>query len=96
MSAATASSTSDPTVFVRLLDEGTDVWRPVRAVRIGENTYRITEQAVPEDEVWVFQPGDVVVVEGREGDEGSAPQLIAVALATQFDEASWNRLRKSA
>ena len=96
MSAATASSISDRTVFVRLLDEGTDVWRPVRAERMGENTYRITEQAVPEDEVWVFQPGDVVVVEGRKDDSGSAPQLIAVALATQFDEASWNRLRKSA
>ena len=96
MSAATASSTSETVVFVRLLDEGTDVWRPVPATRVGENTYRLVEQVVPEDETWIFQPGDVVVVEGRDGEGGSGPQLIAVARATQFDQASWNRLRKSA
>jgi hypothetical protein len=95
MSAATASSTDETTVFVRLVDEGTDVWRPVRANRIGANTCRIAEQVVPEDEIWIFQPGDVVVVEGRQAEDDSA-QLIAVARATQFDDASWNRLRKSA
>ncbi len=96
MSAAMASSTSAATVFVRLLDEGTDVWRPVTARRLGENTYRITEEAVPEDEAWSFQPGDVVVVEPRSGEDGVVSQLIAVARAIQFDERSWNHLRKIA
>lgn len=88
MSAATGSSTERATVFVRMLDEGTDVWRPVQAIRLGETTYRIADDPVPEDEAWVFQPGDVVVVEHR---QGGAPEttLIAVARATHFDERSW-------
>ena len=93
MSAATASSTDLSTVFVRLLDEGTDVWRPVDALRLGETTYRIAEQAVPEDEAWSFQPGDIVVAERRQGDTDDQP-LIAVAQATHFDERSWASRRR--
>lgn len=93
MSAATASSTEPVTVFVRMLDEGTDVWRPVQAFRLGETTYRIADEPIPEDEAWVFQPGDVVVVERRQG--GAAEDsLIAVARATHFDERSWASRRK--
>lgn len=90
MSAATASSTDSATVFVRLLDEGADVWRPVMAERLGETTYRLAADPAPEDERWIFQPGDIVVVEQRRG-EG---ELIAVALATQLDEPSWALRRK--
>ena len=70
MSAATVSSTDLATVFVRLLGEGTDVWRPVEAVRLGETTYRLEDSAAPEDETWIFQPGDIVVVERRRSDDG--------------------------
>jgi len=91
MSAATVSSTDLATVFVRLLGEGTDVWRPVEAVRLGETTYRLADSAAPEDETWIFQPGDIVVVERRRSDDG----LIAVALATQLDEPSWALRRKA-
>ena len=93
MSAATASSTDLSTVFVRLLDEGADVWRPVDALRLGETTYQIAEQAVPEDESWSFQPGDIVVAERRQGDADGQP-LIAVAQATHFDERSWASRRR--
>lgn len=93
MSAVMASSTERTTIFVRMLDEGTDVWRPVQAVRLGETTYRITDDPVPEDEAWVFQPGDVVVVERRLG-EARDDSLIAVARATHFDERSWASRRK--
>jgi len=86
MSTAMTASTSEATVFVRLLDGGTDVWRPVKSRRLGENTYRTTENAVPEDEAWSFQPGDVVVVELRPDLADSDSQLIAVARAIQFDE----------
>ena len=90
MSAATASSTDFATVLVRMLDEGTDVWRPVLAERLGETTYRLVMDPPPEDEVWIFQPGDIVVVEQRQGDDS----LIAVALATQLDPPSWALRRK--
>lgn len=93
MSAVTTSSTELMTVFVRLIDEGTDVWRPVRATRLGETTYRIADDPVPEDEAWSFQPGDIVVVERRHGDGRDEP-LIAVAQATHFDERSWASRRK--
>ena len=93
MSVATASSTEQATVFVRLLDEGTDVWRPVQAQRLGETTYQIADQVVPDDEVWSFQPGDIVVAERRQGDGDDQP-LTAVAQATHFDERSWQTRRR--
>ena len=94
MSAATASSTDLSIVHVRLLDEGTDVWRPVGAERMGETTYRLADDAIPADERWSFQPGDIVVVE-RRGDQPDEP-LIAVAKATDFDAPSWASRRKVA
>ena len=48
MSAATASSTELMTIYVRLLNEGVDVWRPVRARRLGDATYEIATDPVPE------------------------------------------------
>lgn len=93
MSAATASSIDLATVLVRMLDEGTDVWRPVKAMRLGETTYQIADDPVPDDESWVFQPGDIVVVERRNG-EGGEDSLVAVAQATHFDERSWASRRR--
>jgi hypothetical protein len=46
-------------VFVRLLDEGTDAFRPVPAVLVKEALYRLGG-AVPEDESWEFLPGTTV------------------------------------
>ena len=91
MSAATASSTDAAIVYVRLLDEGVDVWRPVKAQRIGATTYRLSENPAPEDEIWSFQPGDIVVVELQDDAED---RLMAVALATSFDAPSWAHRRK--
>lgn len=101
MSAAMASSTEPAIIYVRLLNEGVDVWRPVRARRLGEATYEIAADPVPADEEWSFQPGDIVVGEPRrlnddsEGgpDRGSEAPIIAVALASHFDEPSWTRPR---
>lgn len=94
MSAATASSTDMTFVYVRLLDEGIDVWRPVEAERLGETTYRLAVDPVPADEHWSFQPGDIVVAE-RRGDHPDEA-LIAVAKATDFDAPSWATRRKVA
>lgn len=46
-------------IHIRLLDEAVPVWRPVDAEHVGGDQYRVLGQ-IPEDEVWEFQPGDVV------------------------------------
>lgn len=38
-----------------LLNEGTDVWRPVKATLISPDVYRIDGQ-MPDDEDWAFLP----------------------------------------
>jgi hypothetical protein len=50
---------SATTVYVALLDEGVDVWRPVQAEHVRGDLYRLTGER-PDDEVWPFSPGDVV------------------------------------
>jgi hypothetical protein len=47
------------TVYVALLDENVDVWRPAQAEHVGGDLYRLTGEQ-PDDEVWPFSPGDVV------------------------------------
>lgn len=46
-------------IYIELLEEGTKCWRPVMAVKVSDDTYRITD-IVPEGEVWMFRPGEVV------------------------------------
>jgi hypothetical protein len=63
-SVATASSmmnSKDETIYVALLDEGVDVWRPVAARRISADTYLIVDQDYDRDaETWEFEPGSAV------------------------------------
>ena len=47
------------TIFVYLLDEGTDCWRPVEAEDLNNGTFRIISEN-SEDENWQFEPGDIV------------------------------------
>jgi hypothetical protein len=63
------------TIYVELLDEGVDVWRPVEAERVGE-FFRIVGLP-PESERWTFPSGSLVRCEQRELSHGSA--LVAVA-----------------
>ena len=46
-------------IYVSLLNDGTNCWRPVEAVQINKNIYRITNPSI-EDEQWQFETGDVV------------------------------------
>jgi hypothetical protein len=43
-------------IYVRLLDEGTDVWRPVRATVLPDGTFRLLEPNCydPNAETWEF------------------------------------------
>lgn len=64
------------TVYVALLDEGVDVWRPVPAAHIGDDVYRLSADPVPEEEQWAFEPGTVVRCEWRLLSDGET--LVAV------------------
>ena len=54
------------TIYVRLVGEGVEVWRPVLAVkRSSPNSYLILDSpsnTVPETESWEFNPGTLVLV----------------------------------
>jgi hypothetical protein len=62
-------------IFVRLIDEGVDVWRPVRAERLDDGVYRIVDQPYDRElETWQFGPDDIVVAEPA---DSSAGQILA-------------------
>ena len=68
-------------IHVYLLDEGTDVWRPVDGQSLGQGAFRIVSQNPhPEDEKWQFATGDVVRCEIKELMDGAArvARLVAV------------------
>ncbi len=47
-------------VYVRLLDEGTDVMRPVPAFALGHGKFRLLAAKDGVGEIWEFRPGTVV------------------------------------
>ena len=53
---------ADPTqIYVALLNEGVEVWRPVDATHVGSDRYRIlSPNETPGDERWEFQQGALV------------------------------------
>jgi hypothetical protein len=68
-------------IYVALLDEGVDVWRPVLAEQFSDTVFRIEEQPYERDiETWEFGPGEEVVCEmiSRSG----GPFLAATKLHT--------------
>jgi hypothetical protein len=49
------------TIYVYLLNEGVDVWRPVQARHIGTDRYQIVSvNNSLDDELWQFNSGDIV------------------------------------
>lgn len=67
-------------IFVALVGEGVDVWRPVRAEHLHGDVYRITDQPYAREiEVWQFEPGDEVVCQTVVLSEG--PVLVATGSA---------------
>ena len=81
MSEKVISSTKVVTVYVRLLDEGTEVFRPCSATHLGGNIYQIlrTESYDSDDEHWEFEPGTRVHVVLRQGASEEYP--VAASLA---------------
>lgn len=73
MSEEMASSTRRSIeIHVRLLDEGTEVFRPTRAVDLGEGRFKIqaTDDYDPELETWEFVPGSIVRTGLRSDESG--------------------------
>jgi hypothetical protein len=68
-------------VYVGLRDEGTAVWRPVVAEKVGPGSFRLSGP-MPEGESWEFAPGAVVRCQDRELLSGSRV-LVAVALSNE-------------
>jgi hypothetical protein len=60
------------TIYIRLLQEGTEVARPTQAVEIGNGLFKIlaTPDYDPYDEEWEFLPGSIVRCESRQAPEG--------------------------
>jgi hypothetical protein len=70
------------TIYVALLDEGLDVWRPVAARRLSPDRYLILDQDYDRaTERWEFEPG--TVVRCRPEDRDGRQILIATAAARQ-------------
>lgn len=62
---------SGKTIFVKLLDEAVDVWRPVVAEQLVGGIYRISDQTYDMNtETWEFEPGAFVVADEIETADG--------------------------
>ena len=72
MSVGTDSNTRARQVYVRLLEEGTEVFRPTEALPLGNDLYRVlaTTDYDSEDEVWEFPPGSIIRVVKRRFKDG--------------------------
>jgi hypothetical protein len=68
---------TERTIYVPLLDEAVDVWRPVAALVEADDVYRLPD-AAPADERWEFSPGSLVRCEQRQLSGG----LVLVATAS--------------
>jgi len=73
------------TIYVRLLDEDIDVYRPVKALKLKDNLYRIldNDKVAYSDclEEWEFKQGDVVKGINKylsEGNKSKEPTLVAI------------------
>jgi hypothetical protein len=54
------------TVYVYLLDEGTDVWRPVAAEHVRDDVYRLVGEPSDGTETWQFETGQNVRCKQRQ------------------------------
>lgn len=59
-------------VYVELLDEGSEAWRPTQAVELRNGLFQLLPTAGydPEDESWAFLPGEIVRLEKRLSEKG--------------------------
>lgn len=56
-------------IYVKLLDEGTIVYRPVKALRLDNDLFKILDSPLA-DEIWEFQFNDIVHCTGTRISDG--------------------------
>jgi len=57
------ASATDKEIFIKILNEDINVWRPVKAVQIAQYIFKITDTTKFEselDEILEFKQGDIV------------------------------------
>jgi hypothetical protein len=76
-----SNTSSTITVYVRLLGEGTEVFRPVPAIPVADSRYTLQGDEIfqPDDENWEFAPGSTVIAQSCV--LSGATVLVAVAKA---------------
>ncbi len=59
-------------IYVALLNEGLEVWRPVKALQLSDSKYKILEdnEYDKESEQWEFPPGTTVMCEKKKIKDG--------------------------
>ena len=65
------TSATDKEIFIKILNEDIDVWRPVKAVQIAQYIFKITDTTKFEselDEILEFKYGDIVKCKKKDGD----------------------------
>lgn len=63
-------------IYIKLLEEGTDVYRPVISESISENIY-VVGQKMNNEEQWEFEPFDIVEVQEHKFQDGTI-SLVAI------------------
>ncbi len=88
----TDSFTERITIYVRLLNEGTEVFRPVKANRLDCGAYRLDapDDYAGLDEEWEFSPGSVVECEEAIKEE---KQVLVAKRSIQLDNQGLGGLR---
>jgi hypothetical protein len=77
------------TIYIRLLDEGTEVFRPTQAEELPDGVFKLrpTPKYDPDDEHWEFKPGSLVrgVIGNLKGES------VLVAVSVTYDEGESER-----
>ena len=65
-------------IYIALMDEGIDAWRPVPALRLEVDTYVVLrpDDYDPSFEKWQFPPGTLVICEQKQLSDGIFPVAI--------------------
>lgn len=63
-------------IYVRLLNEGVEVSRPVLAREVENKIYEIIQQGVASDETWEFAPTELVITKKVNAPDGE--HLLAI------------------
>ena len=65
------ASATDKEIFIKILNEDIDVWRPAKAAQIAQYIFKLTDTTKSKselDEILEFKQGDIVKCREKDGD----------------------------